>query len=82
MTVERINEFAPGDRYKYDCSLKGFAQVDTKNDASYYGTWTNPHTREIFTYCEGDTSLVRCSTDEEYQEELRSLVKWATEAGI
>jgi hypothetical protein len=57
MTIERFNEFCPGNRYLYDfrvCTYeKGWAQIDTRQDAAYYGSWTNPVRREIFTYCEG-----------------------------
>lgn len=46
MTIECIREFCPTDRYVYDfgkCSYaKGWAQVDTRQDASYYGTWDEP----------------------------------------
>ena len=38
--------FIEADRYLFDfyhCSTKkGYAQLDTSQDASYYGTWTNP----------------------------------------
>lgn len=84
--VETIRGSDPmGERYKYDsgiCSAaKGWVQVDTKQDASYYGTWTNPFTREIFSYCEGDTTLTKCSSDNEYKQELTSLVEWNKERG-
>lgn len=73
------------DRYKYDfkhCSYaNGWAQVDTKQDASYFGTWTNPTRREIFTYCEGDTTLTHCDTDDEYISEVRRLIDWNKEGG-
>ena len=40
-------EFASADRYRYDfglCSYEnGFSQVDTRQDAWYYGTWANPY---------------------------------------
>ena len=56
-------EFCPGDRYVYDfglCSYEnGWAQVDTAQDASYFGTWANPTRLMIFSYCEGDTTLKR-----------------------
>jgi hypothetical protein len=85
MTVERITEFSPADRYLYDfrvCTYaNGWAQIDTRQDASYYGTWTNPTTREIFCYCEGDTTLIRCSTDDEYRDELRAVIDWNKSAG-
>jgi hypothetical protein len=83
--IERITEFAPADRYVYDfracIDAKGWAQVDTKQDASYYGTWTSPSRREIFIYCEGDTTLVRCSTDDECRAQLREVVDWNKNAG-
>ena len=85
MTIERITGFTPSDRYLYDfgaCTYaKGWAQIDTRQDASYYGTWTNPERREIFTYCEGDTTLVRCSTDDDYKQALRDVIAWNKEAG-
>lgn len=85
MTIERITEFAPADRYVYDfraCTYsKGWAQIDTRQDASYYGTWTNPTTREIFSYCEGDTTLIRCTTDAEYVSEVNKVADWNKEAG-
>ncbi len=84
MTVQRITEFCPADRYVYDfgaCTYaRGWAQVDTRQDASYYGTWTNPERREIFTYCEGDTTLIRCDTNEEYMEQMRAMADWNKEA--
>ena len=48
-------EFAAADRYTYDfglCSYEnGWAQVDTAQDASYFGTWANPTRLMIFSYC-------------------------------
>lgn len=85
MAIERFTEFAPADRYIYDfhyCSYKrGWAQIDTRQDAFYYGTWTNPERREIFTYCEGDTTHVRCLTDDEYRQALREVIDWNKASG-
>lgn len=85
MPIEKVTQFAPADRYLYDfgaCTYaKGWAQVDTKQDASYYGTWTNPEKRQIFCYCEGDTTLTKCDTDEEYRQELFELVEWNRKNG-
>jgi hypothetical protein len=86
MATERITGFELlADRYVYDfkaCTYaKGWAQIDTKQDAPYYGTWTNPQRREIFSYCEGDTTLVRCETDEEYVQEVRECASWNKGAG-
>lgn len=73
------------DRYKYDskhCTLaEGWAQVDTRQDASYYGTWTNPTRRAVFNYAEGDTYLVTADTDEEYKTILMETVNWNKECG-
>ena len=65
--MKRTHEFAPADRYAYDwgiCSYKNdFAQVDSDQDASYFGTWANPVKRAIVNYCEGDVTLTQCDTD-------------------
>ena len=73
-------EFAPADRYLYDFGLcsyaNGWAQVDTAQDASYFGTWANPTRLLIFTYCEGDTTLHEAETPEEFAAELRDIDAW------
>jgi hypothetical protein len=73
-------EFAPGDRYTYDCGLcsykNGWAQVDTAQDASYFGTWANPARLAIFSYCEGDTTLKEAASPEEFAAELREIDAW------
>lgn len=80
-----IRDFAPADRYLYDFKLctisKGWAQIDTGQDASYFGQWINPAKREIFCYCEGDLILTRCDTDEDLQEEIRKMKAWNEEQG-
>jgi hypothetical protein len=85
MPIKTTRQFAPGDRYRYDfgpCSYaKGWAQLDTAQDASYYGNWVNPSERKTFSYCEGDTTLVECDTDEEFAAHVRESVKWHDEAG-
>ena len=78
--VKKTSEFFPADRYKYDwglCSIKnGFAQVDTGQDASYYGTWCNPFEFIIFNYCEGDCYTTKCDTKEEFFTEMMSVKEW------
>jgi hypothetical protein len=80
MATRKTSEVAPGDRYIYDfglCSSKrGWAQLDTRQDAAYYGNWVNPHKRATFSFCEGDTTLVECDTDEEFVSHVRSVVDW------
>lgn len=59
------------DRYEFDfqhCTYaNGWAQIDTYQDASYFGVWTNPERREIVTYCEGDITMEICDDDNDYR---------------
>ena len=59
----------------------GFAQVDTRQDASYYGTWCSPAERTIVSFSEGDVTTTVCETDEELVAELREFARWTDEAG-
>ena len=83
--VKKSFEHCPADRYKYDwgtcSSSNGFAQVDTRQDASFYGTWANPEKRIIFNYCEGDCTTTTCDTDEEFIAEMRELEEWNIKMG-
>ena len=73
-------EFCPGDRYVFDFGLcsheKGWAQVDTAQDASYFGTWAISTRLMIFHYCEGDTTLKEAVSPEEFAAELREIDAW------
>lgn len=73
------------DRYKYDfnvCSYKrGFAQVDTEQDASYYGTWANPSQLRVVSYIEGDVVVHECETEQEFINELRAIDTWNQQQG-
>jgi len=78
----RGNTVHPGsdhtERYKYDriCSHKeGWVQYDTDQDAWYFGVWVHVGERLIFTYCEGDISLVTCETEESFQAELKNMAE-------
>lgn len=83
MKIER--EFCPADRYVYDngaCSYKnGFAQIDTRQDASYYGQWCSPTRLMIVSYCEGDVTISTAETAEEFATALRDLNSWNIKAG-
>jgi hypothetical protein len=72
-------------RYFFDfgecSSANGFAQVDTKQDASYYGTWANPVARMMVSYAEGDVTRTTCDTDSEFVELVREYARWNDEAG-
>lgn len=83
--MKKHHDFTPSDRYKYDfrlCSSKnGFAQIDTYQDASYYGTWANPEKLIIFSYCEGDCYTTICETVEEFVAEIEVIRQWNIEQG-
>lgn len=70
-------EFVSGSRYYYDfgtCSSKhGYAQVDTREDASYYGTWANPFKWTVVTYTEGDLTICQAESQEEFVQEIRKI---------
>jgi hypothetical protein len=73
-----------GDRYKYDARYQradGWAQLDSKQDASYYGQWVNPIQLKLFSYCEHDTCLTECEDEADFIATVRECVRWNTEAG-
>ena len=78
--MKKERKFAQSDRYTYDfgvCSAeKGYCQVDTSQDAAYFGIWTNPHERKIVTYCEGDLIIETAENDKEYVEAIQNLKAW------
>jgi hypothetical protein len=73
-------DFTPADRYLYDfgpcTTAKGWAQIDTSQDASYFGQWVNPARRLVFSYVEGDCILVSLDTDEELRAEFAEMKQW------
>ncbi len=56
-------------RYYFDekeCAYQnGWAQLDTYQDAHYFGMWINPRKLRILTYCEGDITEVQYDNIEE-----------------
>lgn len=82
-SIER--SFLPSSRYVFDtgmCSYEnGYAQVDTKQDASYYGTWCSPFERKIVNYAEGDVTVQSADTDEEFVSIVREMTGWHDEHG-
>ena len=82
MAITKTDSFIQDvERYDFDrqlCWAKGstWAQVDTDQDAWYYGNWANPVTRSIVSYAEGDLTITRCDTDEEFCSELNVMAIW------
>ena len=82
MTVKISREFAPADRYRYDFGLpRHFGQLDTKQDASYYGNWASAELKVLFSYCEGDCTTTECDTPEEFKDEVEKFIKWTNDLG-
>ena len=84
--MKTTRDFRPlTDRYHFDtgpCAYaNGFAQVDTRQDASYFGSWVSPSRRTIVSFSEGDVTTTVCETDEELVVEIRELARWTDEAG-
>jgi hypothetical protein len=64
------------DRYAFDfgeCSYEnGFCQIDTEQDASYYGNWINLTERKATCYAEGDVARISFDNDEQMVNWLNS----------
>ncbi len=83
--MKTTRDFCPADRYVYDfgaCSVSnGFAQVDTSQDASYFGTWASPDKLLIVNYCEGDVTVQKADNPEEFKEAILAIKQWNEEQG-
>ena len=66
------------DRYHYDMkqcpAAAGWCQLDTQQDAPYFGVWVNPFTLEVLSFVEGDETHTRCESAPEFIDECRG---WA-----
>lgn len=81
MAIKKITDFiVNGDRYQFDFNLcspsKGFSQVDTAQDASYYGHWASPSEFKLVSYVEGDVTIETAPNKEEFIDLMRSTAKW------
>ena len=78
-------EYNNCDRYLFDFDLcstsKGWAQIDTSCDASYYGHWANAQRLQIVAYVEGDITIKTADNTTEFAEEIESLAKWCKDSG-
>ena len=83
--MKQTHVFYDGNRYAFDfgvCSVKnGFAQVDTSQDAPYFGTWCNPYTRTIISYVEGDVYKNVYETDVAFTAALYDMKRWNDDMG-
>lgn len=79
----RVREFRRTDRYQFDfgeCLFsKMWAQLDTPEDAAYYGNWANPLELKFVSYCEGDITRITFESVEEMGRYIRSFYDWSRE---
>lgn len=84
--MKRKEMFFNGDRYFFDtkmCAIqKGYAQIDTTQDAPYFGTWANPKKLEIVTYAEGDVTILQAENEKEFTEQIIRMAEWNIENGF
>lgn len=70
------------DRYMFDHQLPSdYAQLDTSEDASWYGNWASAQRLTFLSYCEGDCTLTRCETVEEFKDEFQSFLDFCDRVG-
>ena len=83
MAITKTEEFTPdGCRYQYDSGLPAdFAQLDTNQDASYYGNWASAKRLILFSYCEGDCTTTECETIEEFKQEIEAFLAFCDRIG-
>ena len=78
MTITIEKKFEPSDRYRFDCGLpRHFAQIDTCQDASYYGNWASAEALSLISYCEGDVTTTVCTTKDEFSAEVNKLMDFS-----
>lgn len=63
-------------RYAFDETLTGWAQIDTAADAWYFGSWTEPMSRQILCYAEGDVAHTVAADATSYLTELEALAEF------
>lgn len=65
-----------GSRYVFDFEIcapaKGWAQLDTTQDAEYYGLWAQPWTLEIIEYAEGDITRDKYKHPQSFRAAIRA----------
>ena len=83
MIIDR--SFYPCDRYRFDfgeCGYsKGWAQMDTGQDAAYYGQWINPTALKYLSYCEGDITRITFEDDAEMVVYVADIMAWNVDNG-
>lgn len=81
ITKEQIGSSADT-RYIFDNRLPSdYAQLDTSEDASWYGNWASAQRRTLVSYAEGDCCITKCDTDIEFLQEFNSFLEFCNRIG-
>lgn len=79
-TVQRYFDDDPDHcRYKFDGLAEkadGWEQFDTSQDAWYFGVWVNKSARCIWTFAEGDFTVVTCHNDKTFNAEIQHMIQF------
>ena len=83
--MPKPRSFEPSGHRRFDFDLcvcaRGWAQVDTVLDASWFGTWASPAERTILNFAEGDVARTVCVNDKEFAATLREIARWSRDHG-
>lgn len=68
------------DRYAFDfqhCQgSRGWAQLDTHEDASWFGNWAHPDHLQIVSFAEGDICVATCEDSDEFRAEIERMASF------
>lgn len=82
-TIKRFDPLI--ERYDIDWNLCNkqlkYAQIDSSQDASYYGNWCSPGALTLIHFAEGDITIKKADTKEEFTTAIKNFVKWNNDAG-
>ena len=83
MTITREEFGSSADtRYIFDNRLPSdYAQLDTSEDASWYGNWASAQRLSFVSYCEGDCTITKCDTVEEFKAEFQRFREFCDRLG-
>ena len=74
------------ERYRFDSGMchfsKGFAQIDSSQDAPYFGQWMNPIERKYVCFAEGDLDIMTFENAAEFAEHIREVAAMDCFKGI
>jgi hypothetical protein len=67
--------------YRKCTYAEGWVQIDTNQDGSCYRIWCHPHKRQIVSFRDGHITIIRCTDDETFVDEIRHIAEWNRKRG-